>query len=47
MFYIALLDASASEQQDLFIKKLQQCCVIFNFLETVEDLQARNFANFF
>ncbi|XP_076801529.1 serine/threonine-protein phosphatase 2A 56 kDa regulatory subunit epsilon isoform-like [Clavelina lepadiformis] len=36
-----LKDASPADQQDLFIKKLQQCSVIFNFMEGIEDLQGK------
>ncbi|XP_032819907.1 serine/threonine-protein phosphatase 2A 56 kDa regulatory subunit alpha isoform-like isoform X1 [Petromyzon marinus] len=37
----ALADTPASEQEELFCKKLQQCCVIFDFLDSVSDLKGK------
>ena len=34
-------DTPPSEQQDLFIKKLQQCCVVFDFMDPVADLKSK------
>jgi serine/threonine-protein phosphatase 2A regulatory subunit B' len=36
-----LKDTPASEQQDLFVHKLQQCCVVFNFMDPVADLKSK------
>jgi serine/threonine-protein phosphatase 2A regulatory subunit B' len=36
-----LKDTPSSEQQDLFIRKLQQCCVVFNFMDPVADLKSK------
>ncbi|XP_022789470.1 serine/threonine-protein phosphatase 2A 56 kDa regulatory subunit alpha isoform-like [Stylophora pistillata] len=36
-----LKDASPAEQQELFIKKLQQCCVVFDFMDPVSDLKGK------
>ncbi|ESO07353.1 hypothetical protein HELRODRAFT_76326 [Helobdella robusta] len=36
-----LKDTPASEQQDLFIRKMQQCCVVFNFMDPVADLKSK------
>ncbi|KAL8586294.1 Serine/threonine-protein phosphatase 2A 56 kDa regulatory subunit alpha isoform [Nucella lapillus] len=36
-----LKDASSSEQQELFIKKLQQCQVVFDFMDPVTDLKSK------
>lgn len=36
-----LRDAPANEQQDLFIKKLQQCCVVFDFSDALTDTQSK------
>ncbi|KAI0223664.1 Serine/threonine-protein phosphatase 2A 56 kDa regulatory subunit epsilon, partial [Lamellibrachia satsuma] len=36
-----LKDTPPSEQQDLFIKKLQQCCVVFDFMDPVVDLKSK------
>lgn len=36
-----LPDAPSTEQQDLFAQKLQQCCVIFDFLDSVTDLKSK------
>lgn len=30
-----------AEHEELFIKKLRQCCVAFNFLEHMEDLKGK------
>jgi len=34
-------DAPMSDQQDLFIKKLKQCCVVFDFMDPVADLKSK------
>jgi len=34
-------DAPVPEQQELFIKKLKQCCVIFDFMDPVTDLKSK------
>lgn len=36
-----LPDAPSTEQQELFSQKLQQCCVIFDFLDSVTDLKSK------
>lgn len=36
-----LKDTSPAEQQDLFIKKLQQCCLVFDFMDPVSDLKSK------
>lgn len=36
-----LPDATSTEQQELFTQKLQQCCVIFDFLDSVTDLKSK------
>ncbi|KAL9954198.1 hypothetical protein ACROYT_G041701 [Oculina patagonica] len=36
-----LKDVSPAEQQELFIKKLQQCCVVFDFMDPVSDLKGK------
>lgn len=36
-----LPDAPSTEQQELFTQKLQQCCVIFDFLDSVTDLKSK------
>lgn len=36
-----LKDASPNEQQDLFIKKIQQCCNMFDFMDPVSDLRGK------
>ncbi|XP_066532506.1 serine/threonine-protein phosphatase 2A 56 kDa regulatory subunit alpha isoform isoform X1 [Hoplias malabaricus] len=36
-----LRDAPSTEQQELFVQKLQQCCVLFDFLDTVTDLKSK------
>jgi len=34
-------DAPVNEQQELFIKKLKQCCVVFDFMDPVTDLKSK------
>ncbi|KAL7061332.1 hypothetical protein AAHC03_09799 [Spirometra sp. Aus1] len=34
-------DAPPNEQQDLFIKKLQQCCVVFDFSDSLSDIHSK------
>lgn len=36
-----LRDAPPNEQQELFIKKLQQCCVVFDFSDALTDTQSK------
>uniref|UniRef100_A0A8C1UJU7 Serine/threonine protein phosphatase 2A regulatory subunit n=1 Tax=Cyprinus carpio TaxID=7962 RepID=A0A8C1UJU7_CYPCA len=36
-----LKDASSTEQHELFMQKLQQCCVMFDFYDTVTDLKSK------
>ncbi|XP_048391474.1 serine/threonine-protein phosphatase 2A 56 kDa regulatory subunit alpha isoform isoform X2 [Stegostoma tigrinum] len=36
-----LRDAPNAEQHDLFCQKLQQCCVIFDFMDSVSDLKGK------
>lgn len=36
-----LKDAPTGEQQDLFIRKLQQCCVVFDFGDTLADIHSK------
>uniref|UniRef100_UPI00358F0142 serine/threonine-protein phosphatase 2A 56 kDa regulatory subunit epsilon isoform-like isoform X2 n=1 Tax=Myxine glutinosa TaxID=7769 RepID=UPI00358F0142 len=34
-------DVPAAEQQELFSKKLQQCCIMFDFMDSVLDLKGK------
>jgi serine/threonine-protein phosphatase 2A regulatory subunit B' len=36
-----LKDVPASEQEELFIRKLRQCCVPFDFMDPVADLKGK------
>ncbi|XP_075719410.1 serine/threonine-protein phosphatase 2A 56 kDa regulatory subunit alpha isoform [Rhinoderma darwinii] len=36
-----LKDATSSDQQDLFCQKLQQCCVLFDFMDSISDLKSK------
>ncbi|GLD49521.1 serine/threonine-protein phosphatase 2A 56 kDa regulatory subunit alpha isoform [Lates japonicus] len=36
-----LKDAPSTEQQELFTQKLQQCCVLFDFFDSVTDLKSK------
>lgn len=40
-FWICISDTVPAEQQELFIKKLQQCCVVFDFMDPVSDLKSK------
>ena len=37
----SIKDAPVQEQQELFIQKLKQCCVIFDFMDPVADLKSK------
>lgn len=37
------LDVSAPEQPELFLKKLQQCCTLFDFMDTLSDLKMKEY----
>lgn len=34
-------DCSSLEQEELFIRKLRQCCVSFDFMDPVTDLKGK------
>ncbi|MBN3319466.1 2A5A phosphatase, partial [Atractosteus spatula] len=36
-----LKDAPSTEQQELFSQKLQQCCMLFDFMDSVSDLKSK------
>lgn len=38
---IILVDLSSMEQEELFIRKLRQCCVSFDFMDPVSDLKGK------
>ena len=38
---IYILDVPSSEQEELFIRKLRQCCVGFDFMDPVADLKGK------
>ena len=41
-YYLCIFpDTPPSEQQDLLIKKLQQCCMVFDFMDPVADLKSK------
>lgn len=42
-FPFFFLDVPSSEQPELFLKKLQQCCVIFDFMDTLSDLKMKEY----
>jgi serine/threonine-protein phosphatase 2A regulatory subunit B' len=37
----AIKDAPVQDQPELFIKKLKQCCVVFDFMDPVADLKSK------
>lgn len=36
-------DVPAPEQPELFLKKLQQCCTVFDFIDTLSDLKMKEY----
>lgn len=36
---LCCLEADAGEREELFIKKIRQCCVLFDFTEPLDDLK--------
>ncbi|XP_018422768.1 PREDICTED: serine/threonine-protein phosphatase 2A 56 kDa regulatory subunit alpha isoform [Nanorana parkeri] len=36
-----LKDATSNDQQDLFCQKLQQCCMLFDFMDSISDLKSK------
>lgn len=34
---------SAQEQPELFLKKVQQCCTLFDFIDTLSDLKMKEY----
>lgn len=40
-FFCVIPDAPSAEQQELFTQKLQQCCMLFDFLDSVIDLKSK------
>ena len=38
---ICFSDVPSSEQEELFIRKLRQCCVGFDFMDPVADLKGK------
>ena len=39
--YFSFPDVPSSEQEELFIRKLRQCCVGFDFMDPVADLKGK------
>lgn len=40
-FCLFFPDAPTTEQQELFTQKLQQCCTLFDFIDSVADLKSK------
>lgn len=38
---VCVPDAPSAEQQELFVQKLQQCCMLFDFFDSVTDLKSK------
>ncbi len=38
---IFVLDTPAADQQDLFLRKLNQCCYVFDFMDPISDLKSK------
>jgi serine/threonine-protein phosphatase 2A regulatory subunit B' len=41
LIIICFADVPAGEQEELFIRKLRQCCLGFDFLDPVADLKGK------
>lgn len=41
VYLFVKLDTAPQEQQDLFIKKLLQCCNVFNFLDPLMEVKSK------
>lgn len=41
MLCVFVADVNAAEQEELFIKKLRQCCVAFDFMDPMADLKGK------
>lgn len=39
--FFCLVESSSLEQEELFIRKLRQCCVSFDFMDPVSDLKGK------
>jgi serine/threonine-protein phosphatase 2A regulatory subunit B' len=35
------LDTPAADQPDLFLRKLNQCCYVFDFMDPISDLKSK------
>lgn len=42
-FDLCAADVPAPEQPELFLKKLQQCCTVFDFMDTLSDLKMKEY----
>lgn len=40
-FRLCAVESSSLEQEELFIRKLRQCCVSFDFMDPVSDLKGK------
>jgi hypothetical protein len=40
-YFFFAVDVPSSEQEELFIRKLRQCCVAFDFMDPVADLKGK------
>jgi hypothetical protein len=40
-YFCLPVDVPSSEQEELFIRKLRQCCVAFDFMDPVADLKGK------
>lgn len=38
---VPLVECSSMEQEELFIRKLRQCCVSFDFMDPVADMKGK------
>ena len=40
-YLVSCLDVQQTEQESLLVKKLRQCCVVFDFMDPVADLKGK------
>lgn len=40
---VCVAEVPAPEQPELFLKKLQQCCTVFDFMDTLSDLKMKEY----
>ena len=39
--FLSVIDVTADQAENLFIRKLRQCCVTFDFMDPISDLKGK------